>query len=120
MAATVQRAACACGRPARGRGEECHACHKRRRRAEGHVSQPRDVVPNAPIREAVLDSGVPLGEIAARMGLEKKDTSRIARRLGLADDSGSNGQMYRSRNIRRPMAVAIIRALHLYPVDFDL
>lgn len=78
---------------------------------------------NTPFRERFLEleakEGLSLGEVAARCewtqmkgGKERCDSSRVARQLGLAKDSGR----YRD-TITQENALVMCKALHIDPVD---
>lgn len=101
---------------------------------------PHDLVPNGPIREAFLrlqaQGEINAQELALRLGwmkspaykpdsgnLKHADYSRVSRRLGLVDSvTVKPKKTYRGRqqHISYDIAVQIVRAMHMDPVDFDL
>lgn len=110
-----------------------HPPRKQKKRPPG--SRVKDPVNVAPIREAVLEvirSGqMDYSEIATRAGLVnprngKPDTSRLQRRLGLRPEvpSRKNGRVYGAGPphglINYDVAVAIVRAINGWPVEFNL
>lgn len=92
------------------------------------VDSPHERVDVAPLRDAVLASGLTLGEIAVRLGWMRRDAkhrhpigdeSRLRRRLGLRPTT-SKGKHQTSRYITYETAVKIARAAHIDPVDIGL
>ena len=77
-----------------------------------------------PIRDAVLkyiSNGNTKSQICRSSGIIKSDTTRLDRLLGIAPTS-SNGikREYPNKRIKYDIAVRIIRAINLDPVDFGL
>lgn len=87
-----------------------------------------DQVDVAPLREAFERSGMTFHEVGLAAGWFKSqsqrwtigDTSRVAKNLGLMDVIGRNGRRYRRTWVSYDVAVILVRAMGLYPVDFDL
>lgn len=82
-----------------------------------------DLVEVAPIREAFLRSGMTLSALALKVGWTrergKPDTSRVGRQLGLMV-ALNRGRVELRQRVHYDVAVLFVRAMDLYPVDFDL
>lgn len=86
-----------------------------------------DLIDNAPIREAVkraVSRGVTLSEICHRLGWERGDgnaeTSRLRRRIGDMPHIAGSGYLTIAKTMHYDIAVQIVRALDLDPVDLGL
>jgi len=86
-----------------------------------------DRIPNAPLREAFLESGLTLSEVCYRLGWTRMqnarviaDVSPLKRALGLQPWTNGQGRSYTSRLVGTEKAARILRALDLDPIDFDL
>lgn len=97
-------------------------------REYGHRVRPGTVA-KEPIREAFERSGLSLSELCRRLGFVRRDdkgylvadTSILSRKLGIQHYGRSPaGAAKRQSNIQIDVAVRIVRALHLDPVDFGL
>lgn len=87
-----------------------------RKRREGYV-------PNAPIREAFIKSGISTYDLASHIGWIKgtqggPDTSRVERLLGLRAYKNGRGRKSTNVSMSEKNALIIIKALHYDPVDF--
>jgi hypothetical protein len=90
----------------------------------------REFVPNAPIREAVeraiaLGELESFGELARRLGYGS-DSSRVRRLLGITKSWGGRRALGGAKppkcstSMSYENAVAVVRAINRFPVDFDL
>lgn len=88
----------------------------------------REMVPVAPFREAFEASGLTLTVVAENAGWLRSngqkmtaDTSRVARRLGLKpapSGPASCRRSYLTENLELGVAVVLVRAMGMDPVDF--
>jgi hypothetical protein len=88
----------------------------KRKRREGYV-------PNAPIREAFIKSGISAYDLAGFCGWAKgkdgtPDGSRVERLLGLRPYKNGHGRLSTNVSMSEENALKIIEALHYDPVDF--
>lgn len=75
-------------------------------------------IPNAPLREAFLASGLSASEVARRVGWSKDgwvDASRVRRTLGLTDDRGVKGYRSRRAMIAAETAANLAEAIGVMP-----
>lgn len=82
-----------------------------------------DRVPNERLREAILDTGIPMSEVARNAELLKPDTNRVRVMLGLRPShTTSRGRKYRThcQSVDYDMAVRLCLAAGLDPVDVGL
>ncbi|MGZ6854411.1 MAG: hypothetical protein ACXVGC_10180 [Mycobacteriaceae bacterium] len=82
-----------------------------------------DRVPNDRLREAIIDTGLSMSEVARNAELLKPDTGRVRVLLGLSPThTTSRGRKYRvhCQNVNYDMAVRLCRAAGLDPVDVGL
>jgi len=77
-------------------------------------------VPVAPLRQALLDSGVTTSELARRLGWVRPDTVRVARQLGILPNIDGTGRSYTRETTSYERALEICEALGIDPVDVDL
>jgi len=77
-------------------------------------------VPVAPLRKALLESGVSTSELARRLGWVRPDSSRVARQLGILSNVDSTGRSYVRETTSYERALEICEALGIDPVDVDL
>jgi hypothetical protein len=80
-------------------------------------------VPNAPIREAFIKSGISTYDLASFIGWIKgagkePDTTRVERALGLRSYKNGKGESTTNISISEENALKIIEAIHYDPVDF--
>lgn len=88
------------------------------------------MIDNAPIRKAFERSGLAPSTVALRIGwtasvkrprFEKRgDTTRLKRMLGMQDMIRKDGSTYRQQVISEGVAVMILEAMNVDPVDVGL
>jgi hypothetical protein len=92
------------------------------------MSAVRELIPVAPIAEAVLKSRLTMSQICRELGWTRSDrttadTTRLKRRLGLASNySVHRGQVYSGKQemIGYDLALKIVAAADIDPVDAGL
>lgn len=82
---------------------------------------PSETIPNGPVREAVLRSGISLAELARRMGYMRPDSTPLRRSLGLVAYVDVKRHRAAGRwtqpSITYEMAERICEAAGIDPVD---
>lgn len=80
------------------------------------------LVPNKELREAFIRSGLTTMDVANFCGWLRKsgkpDATKVGRALGILEQRNRNGRMYTNTRTSEEIALKIIKALNLDPVDF--
>lgn len=81
-----------------------------------------DPVPVETLQQMLQDSGLSKSEAARRLGwvVEKADTSRLNRQLGLAKHNNGSGQLVYGATVKYERAAEICEAWGLEPHRYDI